>query len=133
MQTDCTEPRTIDEYISAFPQDVQQILEKIRITIQTAAPEAKETITYRIPTFTLGGSLVHFAAFKKHIGFYPTPTGIERFKKELSAFKGAKGSVKFPLNEPIPYALISEIVRFRVRENLERGNAGGQQKKDQAG
>jgi len=95
-------------------------LQKIRATIRKAAPNAEETINYGIPTFTLEGNLVHFAGFKNHIGFYPTPSGIEKFKKELSVYDGAKGSVKFPLNKPIPYTLISKIVKFRVKENLQR-------------
>jgi len=128
MKTDQTAPKTIDEYIAGFPHDVQEILEKIRITIRKAAPDAKETINYQIPTFTLNGNLVHFAAFKKHIGFYPTPTGIEKFKRELAVYEGAKGSVKFPLDKPIPFALISRIVKFRVKENLDRAAAKGKKK-----
>jgi uncharacterized protein YdhG (YjbR/CyaY superfamily) len=112
-------PQDIDEYIAGFPEDVQEILEKLRMTIREAAPEAEEAIKYRMPTFTLKGNLVHFAAFKKHIGFYPAPRGIEEFKEELSVYKGAKGSVQFPLGEPIPYDLISRIVKFRARNNLE--------------
>ncbi|HET9745190.1 MAG TPA: DUF1801 domain-containing protein [Chitinophagaceae bacterium] len=113
-------PKNIDEYIAAFPADVQKILQQIRSGIHKAAPQAEETIKYAIPTFTLEGiNLVHFAAFKNHIGFYPTPTGIEEFKKELSAFKGAKGSVQFPLDKPMPLALITRIVKFRVKEVLE--------------
>jgi uncharacterized protein YdhG (YjbR/CyaY superfamily) len=123
MQTDQSAPKTIDEYIAGFPKDVQVILEKVRETIRKAAPGAEETINYQIPTFTLKGNLVHFAAFKKHIGFYPTPTGVEKFKEELSVYEGAKGSVKFPLDEPIPYDLITRIVEFRVKENLERAEA----------
>ena len=110
----------IDEYIAGFPTEIQGILEEVRKTIGAAAPGARETIAYQIPTFTLNGNLVHFAAFKNHIGFYPTPTGIAKFKKQLSAYEGAKGSVQFPLNQPIPYALITRIVKFRVKENLER-------------
>jgi uncharacterized protein YdhG (YjbR/CyaY superfamily) len=117
--------KTIDEYIAGFPQDVQDILEKVRETIRRAAPEAEETINYGIPTFTLKGNLVHFAAYKKHIGFYPTPSGIENFKVELSGYKGAKGSVQFPLDKPIPYELISKIVTFRIKENLGRAAAKG--------
>jgi uncharacterized protein YdhG (YjbR/CyaY superfamily) len=120
MKTKQTAPGNIDEYVAGFPQDVRAILEKMRTTIRRAAPGAQETISYRIPTFTLKGNLVHFAAFKKHIGFYPTPTGIARFKNELSAYKSAKGSVQFPLDKPIPYGLIGRIVKFRVRESLER-------------
>jgi uncharacterized protein YdhG (YjbR/CyaY superfamily) len=110
----------IDSYISAFPEETQKILEKLRATIRKAAPEAKETINYGMPTFTLKGNLVHFAAFKNHIGFYPTPSGIESFKKELSAYEGAKGSVKFPINKLLPYELISKIVEFRVKESLNK-------------
>ena len=112
--------KEIDKFISAFPEDVQEILNKVRETIREAAPDAEETINYGIPTFTLNGNLVHFSAFKTHIGFYPTPTGVEKFKKELSRYEGAKGSVKFPLDKPIPYALISKIVEFRVKENLAK-------------
>jgi uncharacterized protein YdhG (YjbR/CyaY superfamily) len=107
MRTDRTAPGTIDEYIAGFPHEVQEILEKIRTTIRKAAPHAEETISYQMPTFTLQGNLVHFAAFKKHIGFYPTPTGIEKFKDELSVYEGAKGSVRFPLDKPIPFGLIT--------------------------
>jgi len=125
MATNKTNPNGIDEQIAKFPKDVQEILEKIRATIRKAAPDAEETINYGIPTFTLTGNLVHFAGFKNHIGFYPTPSGIEKFKKELSVYKGAKGSVQFPLNKPIPYGLISKIVKFRVKENLEKAAAKG--------
>jgi uncharacterized protein YdhG (YjbR/CyaY superfamily) len=120
---------SIDEYISTFPKDIQEVLKKLRATIKKAAPNAKETISYQIPTFTLNGNLVHFAVFKNHIGFYPTPTGMENFKAELSVYEGAKGSVKFPLDKPIPYELISKIVAFRVKENLERAEAKEQKKK----
>ena len=120
---------SIDEYIATFPKDIQEVLEKLRATIRKAAPNAEETINYQIPTFTLKGNLVHFAAFQKHIGFYPTPTGMEKFKKELSIYEGAKGSVKFPLDKPIPYDLISKIVKFRIKENLERAETKGKKKK----
>ncbi len=123
MRTDQTAPKTIDEYIAGFPQDVQEILEKIRMTIRNAAPDAEEAIKYQMPTFTLNGNLVHFAAFKKHIGFYPVPSGIEAFKNELSVYEGGKGTVRFPLDEPIPFDLIGRIVEFRVKENLERAEA----------
>ena len=123
METGQTTPKDIDEYIAGFPEDVQEILEKIRKTIRNAAPDAEEAIKYQIPTFVLNGNLVHFAAFKKHIGFYPAPRGIEAFKDELSVYKGAKGSVQFPLGEPVPFDLISRIVKLRVRENLERAEA----------
>ena len=108
---------TIDEYISQYPQDIQQILESIRKVIKEAAPDAVEKISYQMPTFSLHGNLVHFAAFKNHIGFYPTPSGIDGFKEELSQYKGAKGSVQFPLDKPMPYDLIASIVKFRVEEN----------------
>ena len=117
--------KKIDDYIATFPKDTQTVLKKLRATIRKAAPKAEETINYQIPTFTLQGNLVHFAAFKNHIGFYPTPSGIEKFKEELSAYEGAKGSVKFPLDKPMPYALITKIVKFRVKENLERAEAKG--------
>ena len=120
MRTGQTPPATIDDYIAGFPADVRALLETMRTTVREAAPEAEETIKYQMPTFTLGGNLVHFAAFKKHLGFYPAPSGIERFKQELSAYEGGKGSVRFPLDQPIPFDLIGRIVRFRVRENLER-------------
>ena len=113
-------PTTIDEYIAGFPPQVREILENIRETIKKAAPQAGEAIKYRMPTFVLEGNLVHFAAFKHHIGFYPVPSGIEKFKAELSAYEQGKGSVQFPLDRPIPYDLIARIVRFRVEENLEK-------------
>jgi uncharacterized protein YdhG (YjbR/CyaY superfamily) len=128
MKSDLTEPKDIDEYIAGFPKDVQKILEKIRMTIREAASDAEEVIKYQIPTFTLKGNLVHFAAFKKHIGFYPAPRGIEEFKDELSVYKGAKGSVQFPLGEPVPYDLISRIVKFRVSDNLEKAKAKGKKR-----
>jgi uncharacterized protein YdhG (YjbR/CyaY superfamily) len=121
-------PATIDEYIAGFSPEVRTILEKMRATIRRAAPGAQEAIKYRMPTFTLHGNLVHFAAFKNHIGFYPVPTAIEQFKQELSAYKGAKGSVQFPLDQPIPYGLIGKIVRFRVKENLAKAQAKGKKK-----
>ena len=112
--------KTIDEYIETFTKDVQSILEKTRETIRKAAPGAVEAISYQIPTFKLNDkNLVHFAAFKNHIGFYPTPSGIEAFKKELSQYKGANGSVQFPLNRPIPYELLEKIVIFRSKEILK--------------
>jgi uncharacterized protein YdhG (YjbR/CyaY superfamily) len=113
-------PTTIDEYISQFPEDVQHILVKIRAVIKESAPEAVEKISYQMPAFYLNGSLVWFAVHQHHIGFYPRPSGIEAFKEKLSAYKWAKGSVQFPLGEPMPYELISEIVKFRVAENLKK-------------
>lgn len=124
MSTNRKGPRTIDEYISGFPPDVQEVLEKIRRTIKEAAPDAEETIKYKMPTFTLEGNLVYFAGFKKHIGFYPpTSTGSARFKKEIAPYEGPKRSLKFPLDKPIPYGLIGRIVKVRVKENLARMKA----------
>lgn len=120
MRTVKQPPKNIDEYISGFPEDIQAILEKIRMTIRKAAPEAKEIISYHIPTFTFSGILVHFAAYTKHIGFYPTPSGIEKFKDEIFNYESSKGTVKFPLNKPIPYELIHKISVFRAKENLEK-------------
>ncbi|MCM3703850.1 iron chaperone [Paenibacillus macerans] len=115
---------TIDEYIAQFPLDVSGKLQQIRSTIQAAAPDAVEKISYQMPTFALAGkNLVHFAAFKNHIGFYPTPSGIEEFREELSLYKNAKGSVQFPLDEPLPLELIGRIARFRAAENLEQAAA----------
>ena len=111
---------TIDEYIAEFPNDVQKILKKVRATIRKAAPHAEETIKYQIPTFTYQGNLVHFAAFKNHIGFYPAPSGIDQFKKEIASYRRGKGTLQFPLDQPIPFALISKIVKFRVQQNLEK-------------
>ena len=114
-------PDTIDAYIASFPENVQEILQQIRMTIQKAAPDAVETISYAMPTFKLNGNLIHFAAFKNHIGLYPAPQGIEAFKRELSVYKGAKGSVQFPLDQPMPLALITKITKFRVKQqNAQR-------------
>jgi uncharacterized protein YdhG (YjbR/CyaY superfamily) len=123
-----TAPKDIDEYIAGFPPHVQDLLQEIRTTIRNAAPDAGEKISYRMPTFTLLGNLVHFAAYRKHIGFYPTPSGIEEFRDELSGYRSSKGAVQFPLDEPIPFDLIGEIVKFRVRENLERAEAKGKKR-----
>lgn len=113
-------PKSFDDYLDRFPKDVQQLLQKMRLTVKKAAPQAKEKISYGIPSFTLNGMLVWFAAFKNHIGFYPRISAIAAFKKELSAYKGAKGSVQFPFDRPLPLALISRIVKFRVKENLSK-------------
>ncbi|MEO6733762.1 MAG: DUF1801 domain-containing protein [Ferruginibacter sp.] len=119
-------PTNIDQYIAGFPKHMQDILERLRTTIKKAAPDAEEKIGYGIPTFFLNGNLVHFGGYKNHIGFYPAPSGIEAFKKELSVFEGAKGSIKFPIDHPLPLDLISKIVKFRVQENL--GKAGAKTK-----
>jgi uncharacterized protein YdhG (YjbR/CyaY superfamily) len=118
----------MDDYIAGFPEDVQAKLQQVRATIRQAAPAAQETIGYRMPTFTLHGNLVHFAAHTSHIGFYPTPTGIEQFKAELSGYESAKGSVQFPFDQPLPLDLIARIVAFRVAENIERAGAKGKKK-----
>ncbi len=117
MKTVSTIPETIDEYISAFPSEIQALLEKMRLTIRKTAPHASEKISYRMPTVYLNGNLVHFAAFKHHIGFYPAPSGIEAFQDELVKYKTSKGAIQFPLDEPLPLKLVEAIVRFRVQEN----------------
>lgn len=123
MKTNATTPKDIDEYIARFPRDVQEKLEQIRKTVREAAPDAEEAISYQIPTFTLHGNLVHFAAFKEHIGFYPAPRGNEQFRQELSAYEGGKGTVRFPLDKPIPFDLVSKMVKFRVEEDVKRAEA----------
>ncbi len=110
----------VDEYVSGFPAETQGLLEQLRSVIIHAAPQAEEVISYAMPAYRLGGMLVYFAGYAKHIGFYPGAGGIAAFKKELSVYKGAKGSVQFPLDQPLPIELIARIVRFRVDENLER-------------
>ena len=111
---------SIDEYIMTFPKEVRGILQELRATIRAVAPDAGEKISYGIPTFTLNGNLVHFAAYKKHIGFYPASSGILAFKKELSVYKTSRGTVQFPIDKPLPLALIKKIVRFRVAENKKK-------------
>ena len=128
MKTDQTAPKTIDEYIAGFPPDIQVILEKIRVTIRKAAPDAEETIKYQMPTFMLKGNLVYFAAFKKHIGFYPGSKDVRKRFKTLSAYEGREGSLKFPLDRPSPYDLIGRIVKFRVNENLEGARTKGKKR-----
>lgn len=113
-------PRSIDEYIAGFPHELQDILQEIRSIIKEAAPDAEEAIKYQVPTFILNENLVHCAAFRKHVGFYPTPSGIRHFKDELSAYHSAKGSVQFPLDKPIPFNLIRKIVKFRVKETRKK-------------
>lgn len=110
--------KDIDSYIARFPEEIQETLQKVRNTIRQSAPEAEEAISYQIPTFKLGGNLVHFAAFKNHIGFYPGASGIANFKEALSPYKGSKGAVQFPIGKEVPYSLISKIVQFRVKESL---------------
>jgi len=110
----------VDQYITGFPASVQVLLQKIRAVIHKAAPGAEETLGYGIPTFKLNGNLVHFAGYKNHVGFYPAPSAIKAFEKELSRYEGAKGSVQFPLDKPLPLALVTKMVKFRVKENLEK-------------
>lgn len=114
------EYKDVNEFIAEFPEDIQLILEKIRATIQQAAPDAKEAIKYGMPTFVLNGNLVHFAAYKNHIGFYPAPTGIDAFIGELAQYRTGKGTIQFPVDKPIPYDLVTKVVKFRVEENLKK-------------
>lgn len=118
-----TKPKGIEAYIESFPNDTQKKLKQMRATIKKAAPKAEELISYNMPAFKLNGMLVYYAAYKKHIGFYPTGSGIAAFKKELSVYKGAKGSVQFPLDKPIPLNIITKIVKHRVKENAARAKA----------
>ncbi len=130
METPKKPFKNINEYIALFPKDIQILLKQMRATIKEEAPEAEEAIKYQLPTFVLKGiNLVHFAAFKNHIGFYPVPTGIEKFKKELAAYKTSKGAVQFPLDKPLPLALIRKIVKFRVAENLKKAEEKSRKKK----
>ena len=119
---------SIDEYIATFPADIRAQLETLRAAIRAAAPDAEERISYQMPTFAQEGNLIHFAALKDHIGFYPTSSGIAAFQDELARFKSSKGAVRFPTGEPLPLDLIARIVRFRVTENLERAAARKQAK-----
>lgn len=114
------QPTNIDEYIAAFPPGIQESLQKIRATIRAAAPNTEEAIKYRMPTFVLHENLVHFAAFKNHIGFFPTSSGIAAFSKDLKGYKTSKGTVQFPFDRPIPFGLIKRIVRFRAKEARSR-------------
>ncbi len=123
MENHRSPPRNIDAYIASFSPEVQSILERIRLTIREAAPEAEEKISYQMPTFALMGNLVHFAAFKKHIGLYPPVMGDEELNAAIARYRGEKGNLRFPLDEPIPYTLISRIVKFRVKEQLERAES----------
>src|SRR3984957_3657593 len=113
-------PENIDEYIASFPPDVREILQNIRSTVSNAAPGAQEAISYKIPTFKLNGVLVHFAAFKKHIGFYPPVRGDAKLQKAISPYAGEKGNLQFPLDQPIPYDLIERIVKLRVKQSLSK-------------
>ena len=120
--TNTTKPLSVDNYIAGQPKEIQEIMKKLRTTIRKAAPDAEEMISYGMPAYKYHGPLVYFAANKNHTGFYPTPSGIEAFKKELSGYEGAKGSVQFPYDEKLPLDLITRIVKFRVKENREKAN-----------
>ena len=123
MLTGRVTPKSIDEYIALFSPEVQAILKQMRSTIRNAAPEAQETISYQIPAFTLNGALVYFAAFKRHIGFYPPVRGNVRLENAISPYAGEKGNLRFPLDQPIPYGLIERIVKHRVKQNSARATA----------
>lgn len=123
MKTDTAGFASIDAYIATFPAEIQVLLQDMRATIRAAAPDAVEKISYQIPTFVLHGNLVHFAAYKHHIGFYPTPSAIQAFHEELSRYQIAKGSIRFPIGDPLPLALVSQIVAFRAAENRARAAA----------
>ena len=121
MKTTQTKSEDIEDYITSFPEDVQKILQKIRSTIRKAAPDATEGISYKMPAFDLNGHyLIYFAAYKKHVGMYPVPAGDEEFRQEIAGYQSGKGTLQFPLDRPIPYKLITKVVKFRVKENLEK-------------
>ena len=117
-------PHTIDEYIGAFAPEVQDLLNEIRQTVKQAAPDADETIKYGMPTFVLNGSLAYFAVFKNHIGFYPVPTGVKEFEKDMAVYKTGRGSIQFPLNKPMPLHLITRMVQYRAAKNLQNKVGG---------
>ena len=129
MDNDKVRFSSIDEYIATFPEEIQTTLQEIRKTVKAAAPDAEEKISYQMPTFFLKGNPVHFAAFKNHIGFYPTPSGVEAFKEEIARYQGAKGSIRFPLDEPMPLDLITRIVKMRVAENLKKAELKSRKRK----
>ncbi|NMB54439.1 MAG: hypothetical protein GYA15_07020 [Leptolinea sp.] len=120
MENTRTGTMTVDVYIAGFPEDIRLKLQEIRRVIHETAPQATEKISYQMPTFYLNGNLVHFAAFKNHIGFFPAPTGLEAFKEEIAAYPNSKGGVQFPYDRPIPFDLIRRIVEFRAAENLKK-------------
>jgi uncharacterized protein YdhG (YjbR/CyaY superfamily) len=123
MNTHKPQPNNTDEYIALFSPEIQSILEEVRSTIRKAAPKAEEKISYRMPTFTLMGNLIHFAAFKNHIGLYPPVKGDEKLMAAIAPYRNERGNLRFPLDEPIPYKLIGRIVKLRVKEQLERAEA----------
>src|SRR3989454_11023199 len=116
--------KNFDQYLESFPKETQQLLGKMRLTIRRAAPKAKESISYGMPTFRLGRNRVYFAGFRNHIGFYPIPSGIEAFRKELSNYKQCKGSVQFPIDYALPLALVSQIVKFRMKQDAGKKGKG---------
>ena len=122
-------PESIDEYISAFPPEVQVILQQVRKVVRGAAPGAQETISYQIPAFKLNGVLVYFAAFKKHIGFYPPVRGDARLEKAVAPYAGEKGNLRFPLDQPIPFALIERITKLRVKQNVAKARSTGKKER----
>lgn len=122
MKSSQSSPKTIDEYIKSFPNEVQDMMQELRKTIKKVVPEAQETIAYGIPTFKLHGNLVHFGGYKSHVGFYPAPSGIEAFSKELVQYKTGKGTLQFPLDKPLPLELIRKVVEFRKEQNLAKKN-----------
>lgn len=132
MNEDSHDYQNIDNYIALFSEEVQEKLKKLRATIKAAAPGAIEKISYQMPTFYLNGNLVHFAAYKNHIGFYPTPSGIEYFKDELFAYKTSKGAIQFPIDQPLPLELVTRIVWFRVVENQQKANVKAQKTRGRA-
>ncbi|EMJ97814.1 iron chaperone [Leptospira alstonii] len=122
MQSKKLDFKNIDNYINRFPEDTRKILEELRSVIRDAAPKAEEKISYQMPAFAFYGNLVYFAAYKKHIGFYPTSSGIRAFQSELTKYKTSKGAVQFPIDQPLPFKLIAKIVKYRVKENKEKKN-----------
>jgi len=128
MDTASVKFKTVDEYLSSLPGNVKILVQHLRMTIRKAAPQAEELISYNMPAIKLNGVLVYYAAYKNHIGFYPTSSGTESFKTELSVYKGAKGSVQFPLDKPLPFPLITKIVKFRVKEDLEKAKLKAKKK-----
>ncbi|MCW3092167.1 MAG: hypothetical protein JWP81_3236 [Ferruginibacter sp.] len=120
MKANSVAINNIDEYIAGFPEQTRKLLEQLRATIKKAAPEAEEIISYQMPAYKYHGMLVYFAGYKNHIGFYPTGSGIQQFKRELSVYKGSKGAVQFPLDKALPLQLVSKMVAFRIKDNLEK-------------
>jgi uncharacterized protein YdhG (YjbR/CyaY superfamily) len=129
MDATKTKFKTVDQYLSVFPENIKSKLQELRSTIKKTAPQAEELISYNMPAFKLHGMLVYYAAYKEHIGFYPTPSPIEAFKKELAGYEVAKGSIKFPIDKPVPLKLVIKIVKYKMKENLEAAHAKVKKKK----